>query len=151
MVNEMYVTSVEECVSKYNGYYKQVAHFCDLRNQNKEITKGSQKYRRLEFGLKVIILNLCDVQELYRMVECLHNYCSLNRTAIDKILKKHDKRSKCESRATVMKAVSELSFYKELSIPDLRNRIELLWRQVGIGCAIDCSLLEKINQLRWVI
>ena len=49
-----------------------------MRNEGEELSQMSSQYRQLEFGLK----------ELYRMLEYLHNYCTLNRTAIDKILKK---------------------------------------------------------------
>ena len=120
MVNQMYVSTLEEGIEKFNGYCKQVDHYCDLRSQTGEISTNSQKYRQLQFGLK----------ELYRMIECLHNYCSLNRTAIDKILKKNDKRSNCESRATIIKSVSELRFYKEEGALFLKDRIESLWKQV---------------------
>ena len=128
----MYVETLEEGVDKYNDYCKQVEHFTQLRSQNGELSQHSQAFRQICFCLK----------ELYRMMECLHNYCSLNRTAIDKILKKHDKNSKCESRATVMKAVSELRFFKEEGDMYLKDRIEVLWKQVLFSPFSHSSLWE---------
>ena len=83
----------------------------------------SSQYRQLEFGLK----------ELYRMLEYLHNYCTLNRTAIDKILKKHDKHSDFESRTTVKNAISGISFFKEEQVGNLRDGVEVLWRMVALS------------------
>ena len=79
------------------SYSLKVSHFCSLRDQ-KSITRSSPQFNQLEFGLK----------ELYRTLDYLHNYCTLNRTAIDKILKKHDKTSRCTSRNTINDAVSKL-------------------------------------------
>ena len=95
-------------------------HFCKLRDDAKEFSSSSAQYRQLEFGLK----------ELYRMLEYLHNYCTLNRTAIDKILKKHDKHSDFQSRVTVTNAISGISFYKEEEVSHLRDGVEMLWRLV---------------------
>ena len=95
-------------------------HFCKLRNEGMEFSTSSAQYRQLEFGLK----------ELYRMLEYLHNYCTLNRTAIDKILKKHDKHSDFQSRETVTNAIAGISFYKEEQVSNLRDGVEMLWRLV---------------------
>ena len=69
---------------------------------------------------------------MYRLLEYLHNYCTLNRTAIDKILKKHDKQSEFQSRGTVMVALQDLSFFKEKEVTQLRGYVEILWRKVDI-------------------
>ena len=98
-------------------------HFCKLRNEGEELSQMSSQYRQLEFGLK----------ELYRMLEYLHNYCTLNRTAIDKILKKHDKHSDFESRTTVKNAISGISFFKEEQVGNLRDGVEVLWRMVALS------------------
>ena len=41
-------------------------------------------------------------------MDCLHNYCSVNKTAIDKIVKKHDKCSTNKSRQTIQLMISHL-------------------------------------------
>ena len=97
-------------------------HFCKLRNEGEELSQMSSQYRQLEFGLK----------ELYRMLEYLHNYCTLNRTAIDKILKKHDKNSTFKSRGTINNAISHLSFYRQRDLSEVIATVECLWK-VFIG------------------
>lgn len=119
MVNTWYVAKLKECQEKVNLYEKQVDHFCELRKKNSSMSRG-QTYRKLEFGLK----------ELYRMNGYLKNYCMLNKQAIDKILKKHDKNSYFDSRGTVNNAVSHLSFFKQRDLAYQQQRIENLWREV---------------------
>lgn len=65
-------------------------------------------------------------------MEYLHNFCSLNRTAIDKILKKHDKLRGFQSRGTVMVALKELRFYKETELRQLQGFMEFQWKKVGL-------------------
>ena len=123
MVNTWYVERLEEYKSKVSVYEKQVERFCELRQKNEwsAITQ-SQTYRQLEFGLK----------ELYRMLEYLKNYCMLNRQAIDKILKKHDKNSTFKSRGTINNAISHLSFYRQRDLSEVIATVECLWK-VFIG------------------
>lgn len=64
-------------------------------------------------------------------MDCLHNYCSVNKTAIDKIVKKHDKCSTNKSRQTIQLMISHLSFYKEEGHGMLKLQIERLWKRVG--------------------
>lgn len=110
------------------SYSVKVSHFCSLRDQ-KSITRSSPQFNQLEFGLK----------ELYRTLDYLHNYCTLNRTAIDKILKKHDKTSRCTSRNTINDAVSKLQFCEESEVYSIRQFTERLWKDVSVWCALDCS------------
>lgn len=126
MVNTWYVAKLRECQEKIDLYEKQVDHFCDLRKTNGFMSRG-QTYRKLEFGLK----------ELYRLTGYLKNYCMLNKQAIDKILKKHDKNSYFDSRGTVNNAVSHLSFFKQRDLPYQQQRIENLWRKVGMMDRFD--------------
>ena len=123
MVNTWYVERLEEYKSKVSLYEKQVERFCELRQKNEwsAITQ-SQTYRQLEFGLK----------ELYRMLEYLKNYCMLNRQAVDKILKKHDKNSTFKSRGTINNAISHLSFYRQRDLSEVIATVECLWK-VFIG------------------
>ena len=123
MVNTWYVECLEEYKSKVSLYEKQVERFCELRQKNEwsAITQ-SQTYRQLEFGLK----------ELYRMLEYLKNYCMLNRQAVDKILKKHDKNSTFKSRGTINNAISHLSFYRQRDLSEVIATVECLWK-VFIG------------------
>ena len=117
MVNTWYVERLEEYKSKVSLYEKQVERFCELRQKNEwsAITQ-SQTYRQLEFGLK----------ELYRMLEYLKNYCMLNRQAVDKILKKHDKNSTFKSRGTINNAISHLSFYRQRDLSEVIATVECL-------------------------
>ena len=110
------------------SYSVKVSHFCSLRDQ-KSITRSSPQFNQLEFGLK----------ELYRTLDYLHNYCTLNRTAIDKILKKHDKTSRCTSRNTINDAVSKLQFCEESEVYSIRQFTERLWKDVSVRYALDCS------------
>ena len=91
----------------------------------------SQTYRQLEFGLKVDTIENDENKELDRMTGQLKNYCMLNKQAIDKILKKHDKNSYFDSRGTVNNAVNHLSFFKQRDLSSQQQRIENLWRMVN--------------------
>ena len=122
------------------SYSLKVSHFCSLRDQ-KSITRSSPQFNQLEFGLK----------ELYRTLDYLHNYCTLNRTAIDKILKKHDKTSRCTSRNTINDAVSKLQFCEESEVFSIRQFTERLWKDVSVRCALDCSWRKERNRSRWTI
>ena len=120
MVNEWYIAKLSDCKSKVCTYEKQVERYCELRSTNALSTlTQSQTYRQLEFGLK----------ELYRMAGYLKNYCMLNKQAIDKILKKHDKNSYFASRGTINNALNNLSFCRQRDLPEVMARIELLWRR----------------------
>lgn len=120
MVNEWYIAKLCDCRNKVNTYEKQVERFCELRASNAlSSLVQSQTYRQLEFGLK----------ELYRLTGYLKNYCMLNKQAIDKILKKHDKNSYFDSRGTINTALSNLSFCRQRNLPELMARVESLWRK----------------------
>lgn len=108
--------------------FTKVFHFCELRDK-KSITSSSPQFNQLEFGLK----------ELYRTLDYLHNYCTLNRTAIDKILKKHDKSSRCTSRNTINDAVSKLQFCEESEVYSIRQFTERLWKDVNLEGGLNCS------------
>ncbi|KAK8789372.1 hypothetical protein WA588_001257 [Blastocystis sp. NMH] len=135
MVNTWYVAKLKECQEKVNLYEKQVDHFCELRKKNSSMSRG-QTYRKLEFGLK----------ELYRMNGYLKNYCMLNKQAIDKILKKHDKNSYFDSRGTVNNAVSHLSFFKQRDLAYQQQQIENLWREF-----IEDNPNKKMTDLKCIV
>ena len=119
MVNTWYVERLEEYKGKVEVYEKQVDRFCELRQKNEmSLLSQSQTFRQLEFGLK----------ELYRMLGYLKNYCMLNKQAVDKILKKHDKNSTFKSRGTINNAISHLSFYRQRDLPEVIATVECLWR-----------------------
>lgn len=129
MVNTWYIAKLNEYSDKIATYEKQVEHFCELRRIGS--MSQSQTYRQLEFGLKVEAIEKSDRKELYRMTGYLKNYCMLNKQAIDKILKKHDKNSYFDSRGTINNAVNHLSFFKQRDLSSQQQRIENLWRMVG--------------------
>ena len=138
MVNKWYIEKMSECQTRVKEYetqvfsanrlHCQVSHFCTLREE-KAISRSSPQFRQLEFGLK----------EVYRTLDYLHNYCTLNRTAIDKILKKHDKSSSCKSRDTINDAVSKLQFAQESDEYSLRQFTERLWKEVCMS--LHCYLV----------
>ena len=139
MVNKWYLEKITECKQRVKDYevqvflvafslFSQVAHFCALRDR-KSISSSSPQFNQLEFGLK----------ELYRTLDYLHNYCTLNRTAIDKILKKHDKFSRCASRNTINDAVSKLQFCEESEMYSIRQFTERLWKDVDIRPPLNGS------------
>lgn len=79
------------------------------------------------------------------MTGYLKNYCMLNKQAIDKILKKHDKNSYFDSRGTVNNAVSHLSFFKQRDLSIQQQRIENLWRMVDDTLTVTSSLLLVLH------
>lgn len=129
MVNTWYIAKLNEYRDKIAKYEKQIEHFCELRRISS--MSQSQTYRQLEFGLKVDRIENDENKELYRMTGYLKNYCMLNKQAIDKILKKHDKNSYFDSRGTVNNAVNHLSFFKQRDLSSQQQRIENLWRMVN--------------------
>ena len=148
MVNTWYIEKLNEYRDKITMYEKQVEHFCELRRVSS--MSQSQTYRQLEFGLKVWMIRLGDIKELYRMTGYLKNYCMLNKQAIDKILKKHDKNSYFDSRGTVNNAVSHLSFFKQRDLSIQQQRIENLWRMVDDTLTVTSSLLLVLHPKLWM-
>ena len=112
----------------------QIDHYCELNGQPSSFSIfQSQTYRQLEFGLK----------ELYRLVGFLKNYCVLNKQAVDKILKKHDKNSYFSSRGTINTAISHLSFFRQRDLSELLGTVENTWRKVDYLRILSYSLLEN--------
>ena len=68
--------------------------------------------------------------ELYRGFIYLKNFSVLNKMAVDKILKKHDKTALWVSRATVINMMKQLAIYDNKPGITLSNAVENLWGTV---------------------
>lgn len=80
-------------------------------------------------------------------MDYLHNYCSLNRTAIDKILKKHDKVRGFQSRGTVMVVIKQLQFFKETELQQLQGFVEFQWKKVHYLNILNSSFMVRVHRM----
>lgn len=60
----------------------------------------------------------------------MKNFSVLNKMAVDKILKKHDKTALWVSRATVINMMKQLAIYDNKPGITLSNAVENLWGTV---------------------
>ncbi|KAK8791866.1 hypothetical protein WA158_005243 [Blastocystis sp. Blastoise] len=115
--NQWYIEQVHEFRSKYNAMERQVKKYSE-GDSNAPVSRNTAK-KQITAGIK----------ELYRGLTYLKNFSVLNKMAIDKITKKHDKLSGWCSRECTVNMVKQLRIYDNELGTKLCKDIETLWVQ----------------------